>query len=382
VRAGRPDAPGYGGGLVNTGHLGRIRCIRCGGRFLSNHDEAVLENGVIECGDCGAEYPVIRSVPRLLEGDLLAGCLDFYGDTVSTHPRLKAFSDKTSGSCDRRGGAPSKVEKLKAKTQKTFTYEWNTWKTQPEFAMNHFLEVVRVPGEFFAGKSGWDPAAGIGKDLVNALKAVGPDGFMIGSDLSYAVDVAYDRCREYPNALIVQADLCSSFVEDGSLDFAYMIGLIQHLTDPGNGIERVYSKVAEGGYFVGTVYGKPDSALMKMLVAVIRLMRVFTTRLPLPLVLMISRLFAVPSYLFFKLPSSLLARSRYVRDISDQYPTQQTEQGKPDFALLTNTWFDHFTAPIIGFYSDEEIMALLSGVRLEKLELKHGIFTGFKPAAV
>jgi ubiquinone/menaquinone biosynthesis C-methylase UbiE/ribosomal protein S27AE len=366
---------------MNTGHLGRIRCIRCGGRFLADHHEAVVENGVIECGECGAEYPVIRSVPRLLDGDLLADCMAFYSDMVSAQPRLKAFYHKTIGSGRPRGGTHNKEEKLKARTQKTFSYEWNTWKTMPEFAMNHFLEVVRVPEEFFAGKSGWDPAVGIGKDLINALKAVGPDGFMLGSDLSYAVDVAYDRCREYPNALIVQADLYSSFVEDESLDFAYMIGLIQHLTDPGKGIEQVYGKVAGGGYFVGTVYGKPDSALMKMLVAVIRLMRVFTTRLPLPVVVWISRLFAVPSYLFFKMPSSLLARSRYVQEVSDQYPTQQTERGKPDFSLLTNTWFDHFTAPIIGFYSDEEIMDLLSGVRLEKLELKHGIFTGFKPAA-
>ncbi len=363
---------------MNTGHLDRICCIRCGGRFLAHPDEAVIENGVIECGGCGAKFPVIRSVPRLLEGDLLVDCMAFYNDTVSMHPQLQAFFDEALKSSSRMGRGPGQVDELKARTQKTFSYEWNIWKSLPEFAMNHFIDVMSVEEAFFSGMSGWDPAIGIGKELVNALKAVGPDGFMLGSDISYAVDVALNRCHDYPNVLVVQADLYSTFIEDDSLDFAYMIGLIQHLTEPKKGIEHVYGKIREEGYFVGTVYGKPNSVLTKILVGVIRFMRVFTTRLPLPVVLWISRLFALPSYVFFKLPRSLLGRSRYVREVNEQYPIRQTEQGKHNFDLLTQKWFDHFTPPIIGFYSDEEILAMLADVELEKLELKYGIFRGFK----
>ena len=111
---------------------------------------------------------------------------------------------------------------------------------------------------------------------------------------------------------------------------------------------------------------------------VIRFMRVFTTRLPLPVVLWISRLFAVPAYLFFKLPGSVLSKSEYVQEVSDQYPTHQTEQRKPDFDLLTHNWFDHFTPPIIGWYSDEEVLTMLADTGLELLELKYGIFRGYK----
>ena len=142
----------------------------------------------------------------------------------------------------------------------------------------------------------------------------------------------------------------------------------------------MYRKVKRGGYFVGTVYEKPKTPLTKVLVGVIRFMRVFTTRLPLPVVLWISRLFALPAYLFFKLPRSVLGRSRYVSEVSEQYPTHQTEQGKPSYQLLTHNWFDHFTPPIIGFYSDDEILGVLEDAPLEGFELKYGIFRGFKAA--
>lgn len=361
---------------MNTKYLSHIRCIHCQGGLDSISAGEVIENGLIECRECGAQFPVIRFIPRMFGGDLMVECLAFYDETVRSVPALLEYSKTTLS--DRPVVAPQKAERLKSRTQKTFSYEWKVWSRLPDFAENHFLEVMRVEEAFFRGKTGWDPAIGMGRDLSNAIKAVGVDGFMIGSDLSYAVDIAYDRCKDYPNYLIVQADLYSGFVPDGSLDFAYMIGLIQHLTDPKQGIEKVYKKLRTGGYFVGTVYEKPKSILTKALVAVIRFMRMFTTHLPLPLVLWISRLFALPAYLFFKLPRSILSKSEYVQEVSDQYPTHETEKGKPSYDLLVHNWFDHFTPPIIGFFSDEEVLALLSDVRLDGLELKYGIFRGFR----
>ena len=215
---------------MKTSHLERIRCVRCGGRLTVPSGADYVEDGIIECADCSARFPVIRSVPRLLEGEMLANCLLFYGEVVALNRELAALDGDEVRDAGRAGTGCAEAEKLKAKTQKSFTYEWNIWKTMPEFAMNHFLEVMQVEEKFFDGKSGWDPAVGIGRDCANALKAVGDGGFMIGSDISYAVDIAYDMCGAAPNALIVQADLYSPFVPDESLDFAYMIGLIQHLT--------------------------------------------------------------------------------------------------------------------------------------------------------
>lgn len=357
-------------------HLKRVRCIQCWGELEVPAGGEAVENGLVECRECSARFPVIRFVLRMLDGDLLAECLVFYEDIVSKVPELLEYSNRIMSS--RSAAQRQKAETLKARSQETFTYEWKTWSRLPEFAENHLLEVVGVEAGFFRGMAGWDPAIGMGRDLVNALEAVGDNGFMIGSDLSYSVDLVYDRCKVHSNCLIVQADLYSGFVPDETLDFAYMIGLIQHLTEPKRGIEKVYRTVKPAGYFVGTVYEKPKSLLTKTLVGLIRFMRVFTTRLPLPAVLWISRLFAVPAYLFFKLPRSVLSKSEYVQEVSDQYPTHQTEQRKPDLNLLTHNWFDHLAPPIIGWYRDEEVLEMLADTRLERLELKYGIFRGYK----
>jgi len=352
-------------------HLSLINCIHCSGGITALSPEGVIENGIISCTKCAAQFPVIRNVPRLLKGALMVECLAYYSDICNANPELSAFREKFL----LKQGNPSSshMEKLKVETQKNFGYEWHLWKKLPDFAENHFLEVMGKPEEFFRGKCGWDPAVGMGRDLFNAVKAVGPGGFMLGSDLSFSVDMAYERCKGYPNVLIVQADLYSDMVPEKSLDFAYMIGVIQHLTEPGEGVKHVGKRVKSGGLFVGTFYCKPDSFLMHLVVATIMGMRVITTRVPLSVALFISRAFALPSYLFFKLPSFVLNRFAYIRDMEELYPTHETQKRRPDLDLLAHNWFDHFTPPIIGFYSDDEITEIMRKTGLGPHELNKGV---------
>ncbi len=357
-------------------HLEKIACIKCGGTLESSSAADELTNGIIKCRDCGESYPVINNIPRLLTGNLMARCLAYYYRAIKNEPELTKYYDKYMQ--DNQGLAGSKIEKLKAETQKSFGYEWRMWKKLPDFAENHFLKVMGKNADFFAGKTGWDPAIGIGKELQNALLAVGETGFMTGSDLSYSVDIAYERCGKNKNLLIVQADLYTDFIRDNSLDFVYMVGLIQHLTGPEKGVEQAYKKVKRGGYFVGTIYQKPADFITKMVVNIILFMRIFTLRLPLPVVVLISRICAIPAYLFFKLPNFILKRTTYVKQMEDLYSAHQTQKRKPDLDLLALNWFDHFTAPVIGFYSDEQIMGILKNIQLNDFQLQYGIFRGFK----
>lgn len=352
-----------------------IKCISCQGALEVDYHQG--ESGIISCSACGSRYPIIKNIPRLLSGELLLNCLCFYEELVKSDAILeKYFQEKIA-----EGHIPkNKINRLKSDTQKQFGYEWHIWKKLPEFAENHFLEVMNKPSDFFQGKVGWDPAIGMGRDLTNAAKAVGENGFMLGSDLSFAVDVAYQRCQDFglKNVLIIQADLYSDFIDNNSLDFAYMIGLIQHLTAPKKGIEHVFKKVKPAGYFVGTIYTKPKDFLGKMVVLCIYFMRFFTLHLPLPVVLFISRLCALPAYAFFKLPRFILKNFQYIKDMDRLYPTHETQKRKPNLDLLAHNWFDHFTPPVIGFYSDRQIMEMTSGVQIADFKLKVGIFSGYK----
>lgn len=352
-----------------------IKCIKCQSALKVDYYQD--ESGMINCTNCNSKYPIIKNIPRLLSGKLLLNCLCFYENIIKKDDVLvKYFQEKLNDS----QVSKNKINQLKSDTQKQFGYEWHIWKKLPEFAENHFLEVMNKPNDFFQGKIGWDPAIGMGRDLANAAKAVGENGFMIGSDLSFSVDMAYERCQKLnlKNILIIQADLYSDFIDNNSLDFAYMIGLIQHITEPSKGIEHVYGKIKNRGYFVGTVYTEPTDILSKFLVSFIYFMRFFTLHLPLPVVLFISRICAFPAYVFFKMPSFILKRFSYIRSMDDLYPTHETQKRKPDLNLLAHNWFDHFTPPIIGFYSDEKIIKMTENAKLDDFKLKLGIFSGYK----
>jgi len=203
---------------------------------------------------------------------------------------------------------------------------------------------------------------------------------MLGSDISFAVDQAFERCKSSSNVLIVQADLYSNIIKTNSLDFAYMIGLIQHLTEPKKGVEQVFDKVKNDGLFVGTYYNRPvkKDYLMRMVIATITVMRILTTRLPLPVVLQISRLFALPSYLFFKLPTFILKKFNYIQEMDELYPTHETQKRNPVFDLLAHNWFDHFTPPVINFFTEEEIMDTVNDIPKDKLTYKQGILHCYK----
>jgi len=360
-------------------HLEHIICIHCGGELSTDNQNERIKNGIIKCKKCDAAFPVINYIPRLLKDELLLNCLTFYYDEhIKSNTELLAFHNKFFKNVSEK--EINKFKKLKLDTQKTFGYEWKIWKKLPDYAENHFMEVVQIEPKYFKGKIGWDPAVGMGRFLASAVEAVGENGFMIGSDLSFAVDQAFERCKNSSNILIVQADLYTDIIKNNSLDFAYMIGLIQHLTEPKKGVEQVFRKVKNEGYFAGTYYNQPNKNdyLMRMVIATIMFMRIFTTKLPLPVVLFISRLFALPSYLFFKLPTFILKKFNYIQEMEELYPTHQTQKRKPDFDLLAHNWFDHFTPPVINFFSEDEIMETVKDISTDKLTYKQGVLLCFK----
>ncbi|MHC4277292.1 MAG: class I SAM-dependent methyltransferase [Planctomycetota bacterium] len=304
----------------------------------------------------------------------MANCLRYYSEEIKDSKLLNELSNQYGST---KLFINNKEAELKLRTQDQFGFEWKKWKKLPDFAENNTFNILGKNEGYFNGKVGWDPAVGMGRDLYNICNAVGKDGFMIGSDLSYAVDQAYARCKKFTNMLIVQSDLYDDFLDDESLDFAYMIGVIQHLTRPKEGIEQVVKKLKKNGYFVGTVYTQPSDILSKLVIYIISFMRLFTTRMPLTLVYGISKVFAFPPYLFFKLPNSILEKFDYVKKMKINYPEYGTVNRKPDLDLLAHNWFDHFTPPIIGFY-DQDLAELIEDVKLDVEFKRDGFLRGYK----
>ena len=377
---------------MNKNHLNKILCPLCLGSLYvidSYKNKTEVDYGIVECYACKSKFPVINGVLRLLSGSLMNRCIDYYAKNLlnsideDTDAELTQWLVRMIRKCGRhnlpigtrRIDFP-KGKSTNSRTVDAFAYEWHKWKHLPNYAEDN---LKNISGSYdFKGKVGWDPAVGMGRHLESAIKAVGKNGFMFASDLSYSIDIARDRCKQYENVMFIQSDMrdisyLNCFVS--KLDFAYMIGVIQHLPDPTSLACRVAYTIKDGGYFFGTVYTAPKDILMKVVINFVKIMRIFTTRLPFWCVNIISIICATPAYLFFKLPQCILNKFGYVQAMNRIYPNNQTQKGNPDFDLLVHAWFDHFVPPITKFFKEEEIKNLLDNLPITP-EYSDGIIRG------
>ncbi len=136
----------------------------------------------------------------------------------------------------------------------------------------------------FRVKTGIDPEALAGLDVLDAgcgggrysLLAARSGANVVGVDLSDAVEKARSLCSDYPNALIVQADLLSLPLAECAFDVVFSIGVLHHCPDPRGAFASVARRVKPGGTLAVWLYRQntpPQELLNKAL-------RRVTTRLP------------------------------------------------------------------------------------------------------
>jgi SAM-dependent methyltransferase len=120
------------------------------------------------------------------------------------------------------------------------------------------------------------------------VAAEGSPRQLVGMDLSGAVLAAHDLTRELPGVSVVQGDLLRPPFAPGSFDHIYSLGVLDHTPDPRGAFLAVARLLKPGGRIVIWVYPKEKPALE----GVMNLHRAISTRLPLSVVVALSRLTA------------------------------------------------------------------------------------------
>lgn len=189
----------------------------------ADHDPPLLTNP-----RTGARYPIVRGVPRL--------------------------------------AGESYVE--------SFGRQWNRYDVaRIEEDTEVFRVKTGVEASSLAGKLVLD--AGCGGGRYAALLAR-QGAFVVGVDLSSAVDKARALCDDRPNALIAQADLLKLPLAESVFDLAFSIGVMHHSPDPRGAFAQVARRVRPGGLLAVWLYRRnttPQEWLNSGL-------RALTTRLP------------------------------------------------------------------------------------------------------
>ncbi|MEO5357060.1 MAG: methyltransferase domain-containing protein [Nitrospirae bacterium YQR-1] len=226
---------------MRKAHLEYLRCPGClGGLVIQKTDEVnddKVKEGMLQCRNCGASYPIIKYIPRFVPIDNYAAS---FGFEWNRHPRT--LLDSYTG--------------LKITEDRFF----NETKWGRNLQNETMLEI----------------GSGAGRYTEIALQT---GAFIVSLDYSNAVEANYASHGDNENLLIVQGDIYNLPVKRGFFDKLLCIGVLQHTPDVKKAFLSLPPCLKPGGRLTIDIYCKFDKWYKDLLMTKYYI-RPFTTKLP------------------------------------------------------------------------------------------------------
>lgn len=208
-----------------------LRCPRCGGglQLAGGGAAAEVDDGALECG-CGARFPIIGGVPRLLpeERAPVDGALGQVRDSFSFK-----WTNLPRWGFDR--------EEVRA-----FNQAW--------FYAKVGCQDVAVFARYIAPRRRiLDAGTGLGGKVAH-MAEINPEALVVGVDISESVVPAHENVHHLANAHIVQADLTRLPFPEGFFDLIVCDGVLHHTPDPRGAFLALVKWLAPEGEIAIHVY--------------------------------------------------------------------------------------------------------------------------------
>ena len=244
--------------------LEMIACRDCGSDFTFSVDERATDGhimtGAIRCPSCQASYPILRGIPRFIEG------------IRSEADLRKVYAD-------------------------SFGHQWTTYNWLRDEDAFEFQQIMDLAPQSLAGKIVFDAGCGGGR----FARIVAPHcQEFFGLDFSIAVDKAFELCRSNPQAHFIQCDVNRHPFKPGLFDFVYSHGVLHHTPDTKRSFDNLPRLVKPGGTLYIAVFRRVFAPLRVLDIA----LRSVLNKMPIPV---LDKVCGAMSYLSF-LPAALFWR--------------------------------------------------------------------------
>jgi SAM-dependent methyltransferase len=336
-----------------------VVCPLCQGTLtcesFEETEKGEVESGVVAC-QCGASYPLIGGIPRLLPPELQSMLWEMHPEFFRAYrTRLpeELLPDEEKQTLQSNEDHAIKAQR---ETARSFGYEWQAFSEMlPDYESNFRWYFERFDPSAFTGKRILDAGCGTGRHTFHMARAGANE--VVGIDFSQAIEVAARNNRDNQNAHFIQADIYHPPFPPGSFDFVYSLGVLHHLPDPEKGFRTLLRLLRAGGYMNIYLYWnlEGEAAWRRAALRAVTGVRRVTTRIPHAVLKKLSWLVAASFQVALVLPSRALAHFKRTRSWADRVPLGHYRDYS--FRVLYTDQFDRFSAPIENRYSRADVAA-------------------------
>jgi SAM-dependent methyltransferase len=294
-----------------------LACPACAGdlrlREPVQRQDSEIVGGELQCANCPRLFPIERGVPR-------------FANIAELDPE-------------------------KVATAAGFSFEWQHFTQRDDKYGEQLLGwLAPVTPDWFRDKIVLDGGCGKGRHLLLAQQWGARE--VIGVDLSEAVETAFAATRHLENVHVVQGDLCQLPFKQ-SFDYAFSVGVLDHLPNPAEGFISVAAKILPGGHLSAWVYGAENNEWITRFVNPLRTR--FTSRLNARTLLHVSKIPTAVLYALTKLvygPAKKLGGKDFARRLFyGEYLSSISGFGWREQHTIV---FDHLVAPTAHYLTREE----------------------------
>lgn len=301
--------------------LDYLRCIHCKTTvvlqpaYTTANDGAEVLSGSLACAGCQKVYAITNGIPRMVDA------------SIST------AADVISGD--------------------VFAHAWRAFPRIDNSYFQQFFDWINpVDPSFVKDKIVLDAGCGKGRHI-NVMVQAGAK-VVLAVDIGGAIDVAYENVGHLPDVHIVQGDVANLPFAPVA-DFAFSLGVLDHMESPADGLASMSSKLNENGSAAIWVYGIENNGWIIAFVNPLRL--AITSKLPSAAAKMVSGLMAIPVFCY----SHFIARpwknlQKSIPALPDVfYQDYMVYISTFDFTEIHHIAHDHIVAPLANYSSQQEV---------------------------